>query len=70
VTYFTGGSTEIDGVMDHDLQRNWRFGTTVSFPLDTRRSIKLYASHGVFARTNDNYDLVGIDFQIRFGGGL
>jgi hypothetical protein len=70
VTYFTGGSTEIDGVMDHDLQRNWRFGTTVSFPLDTRRSIKLYASHGVFARTNDNYDLVGIDFQIRFSGGL
>ena len=70
VTYFTGGSTAINGVLDNDLQRNWRFGMTVSFPLDARHSIKLYASHGAFARTNDNYDLVGINFQIRFGGGL
>lgn len=70
VNYFTGGSTMIDGLMDHDLQRNWRFGTTVSFPLDVRHSIKIYASHGVYARTNDNYDLIGVNFQISFGGGL
>jgi len=70
VTYFTGGSTAINGVPNNDLQRNWRFGATISFPLDARHSIRLYGSHGAFARTNDNYDLVGIDFQIRFGGGL
>lgn len=70
VTYFTGGATQINGRWNNDLQRNWRFGTTVSFPLDALHSIRLYASHGAFARTNNNYDLVGIDFQIRFGGGL
>jgi hypothetical protein len=70
VTYFTGGATAINGRRDNDLQRNWRFGTTVSFPLDALHSIRLYASHGAFARTNNSYDLVGIDLQIRFGGGL
>jgi hypothetical protein len=69
-TYFAGGQTAINGRMDDDLQQNWRFGTTVSFPLDRLHSIRLYASHGAYARTNNNYDLVGIDFQIRFGGGL
>ena len=69
-TYFTGGRTAINGVLDSDLQQNWRFGTTVSFPIDPRHSFRLYASHGELARTNNNYDLVGIDFQYRFGGGL
>jgi len=69
-TYFTGGRTTINGLMNDDLQQNWRFGSTVSFPLDARHSIKLYASHGAYARTNNNYDLVGVSFQIRFGGGL
>jgi hypothetical protein len=70
VTCFTGGITAINGRWGNDLQRNWRFGTTVSFPVDALHSIRLYASHGAFARTNNSYDLVGIDFQIRFGGGL
>jgi hypothetical protein len=69
-TYFAGGQTAINRRRDEDLQQNWRFGTTVSFPLDRLHSIRLYASHGAYARTNNNYDLIGIDFQIRFGGGL
>jgi hypothetical protein len=69
-TYFAGGQTAINRLMDNDLQQNWRFGTTASFPLDRLHSIRLYASHGAYARTNNNYDLIGIDFQIRFGGGL
>jgi len=69
-TYFTGGRTAVNGRLDSDLQQNWRFGATISFPVDPRHSFRLYSSHGVLARTNDNYDLVGIDFQYRFGGGL
>jgi hypothetical protein len=70
VTYFTGGQTAINGVADDDLQQNWRAGATLSFPLATRYSVRLYASRGVAARTNDNYDLIGIQLQYRWGGGL
>jgi len=57
-------------VLNSDLQQNWRIGGTLAFPVDKYNSIKFYASKGVSARTDDNYDLVGIAWQYRFGGGL
>ena len=69
-TYFTGGRTTIDGARNDDLQQNWRVGGTLAFPVDARNSIKLYASSGVSARTGNNYDLIGIAWQYRWGAGL
>jgi hypothetical protein len=69
-TYYSGGRTTIDGVLNSDLQQNWRIGGTLAFPVDKYNSIKFYASKGVSARTGNNYDLVGIAWQYRFGGGL
>lgn len=69
-TYFTGGRTTLNGVRGNDLQQNWRVGATLAFPVDTHNSIKLYASSGVSARTGNNYDLLGILWQYRWGGGL
>jgi hypothetical protein len=69
-TWFTGGQTTIDGKQNDDSQRNWRFGGTVSFPLSLNYSVKLFASRGVAARTRNDYDLVGIALQYRWGGGL
>jgi hypothetical protein len=69
-TYFTGGSTTIDGVDKHDLQRNWRVGATLALPLSRQNSVKLYGSSGVSARTGNNYDLLGVAWQYRFGGGF
>ena len=69
-TWFTGGQTTIDGKRNDDSQRNWRFGGTVSFPLSLNYSVKLFASRGVAARTRNDYDLVGIALQCRWGGGL
>jgi hypothetical protein len=69
-TYFTGGRTEINGALNDDRQNNWRLGGTLSLPIDTRRSVKLYASSGVSARTGNNYDLLGIAWQYRWGGGI
>jgi hypothetical protein len=69
-TYFAGGRTTIDGDLNNDLQRNWRLGATLAVPLSARHSIKLYASSGVSARTGNNYDLIGIALQYRWGGGL
>jgi hypothetical protein len=69
-TYFAGGRSTLNGALQNDLQRNWRVGGTLSFPVDVRNSIKLYASSGVSARTGNSYDLIGIAWQYRWGGGL
>ena len=70
VTFFSGGRSAIDGVASNDLQQNSRAGVTLALPLDTRNSIKLYASRGVSARTGNNFDLVGTAWQYRWGAGL
>jgi hypothetical protein len=70
VTYLAGGRTTINGVRNSDLQQNWRVGGTLTIPLDVRNSIKLFASSGVSSRTGNDYDLVGIAWQYRWGAGL
>jgi hypothetical protein len=69
-TWFTGGETSLDGVSDHNLQRNWRLGLTLAIPVTRRVSLKLNASKGVSARTANGYDLAGVAWQYRFGGGI
>ncbi len=69
-TYYTGGRTSIDGVKGEDFQRNWRLGATLTIPLDRHNSIKVYGSTGVQTRTGENFDVVGIAWQYRWGGGL
>jgi hypothetical protein len=69
-TYFAGGRSTLNGALQNDLQQNWRVGGTLSFPVDARNSVKLYASSGVSARTGNSYDLVGVVWQYRWGGGV
>jgi len=69
-TYFAGGRTTLNGTLNGDIQQNWRAGTTLALPVDVRNSIKLYASTGLSARTGNSYDLVGIAWQYRWGGGI
>jgi hypothetical protein len=69
-TYFTGGRTTLNGERGNDLQQNWRLGGTLAFPVDRHNSIKLYGSSGVSARTGNDFDLVGIAWQHRWGAGL
>ena len=57
-------------MLNNDLQQNWRLGATLALPVDRLNSIKFYASSGVSARTGNNYDLVGVAWQYRWGGGL
>lgn len=70
VTYFTGGRTTLNGTLNEDLQQNWRVGGTLALPVNVHNSVKLYASSGVSARTDNNYDLIGIAWQYRWGAGL
>lgn len=69
-TYYTGGRTTIDGVRGDDLQENVRVGVTLALPLNRHNSIKLFGSTGVFTRTGSDFNLVGIAWQYRWGGGL
>ena len=68
--YFAGGRTTVDGVLNSDLQQNWRVGATLAIPINGRNSVKLYGSSGVSARTGNDFDLFGIAWQYRWGGGL
>lgn len=70
VTYYAGGRTSVNDVLNSDLQQNWRVGGTVAFPVDRANSIKLYVSSGVSARTGNDFDLVGLAWQYRWGGGF
>ena len=69
-TWFAGGRTTLNDVLQNDLQRNWRIGATLALPANRRNSVKFYASRGVSARTGNNFDLLGVAWQHRWGAGL
>jgi len=69
-TYFTGGQPYLNGNPISSSQENWRFGSTMSYPVNKHNSIRLSASSGAYSRTNNSYDLFGVSWQYRFGGGL
>ena len=68
-TYFAGGRSTLNGQLANDLESNWRVGGTLAIPVDRRNSVKLYASRGVSARTGNDFDLFGVAWQYRWGGG-
>mgnify|MGYP006275190727 FL=1 len=67
-TYFTGGQTYINGLAVGGVQENWRFGSTLSYPIDKNNAIRLSASKGVYSRTDTSYNAIGISWQYRWGG--
>jgi hypothetical protein len=67
-TYFTGGQTYVNGLAVSGIQENWRFGSTLSYPIDKNNSIRLSGSKGVYSRTDTSYNAVGISWQYRWGG--
>jgi hypothetical protein len=60
----------VDGQLRNNEIRSSRWGATIALPVNRYHSIKLYASTGVVARTGADFDLVGIAWQYRWGGGL
>ncbi len=69
-TYYSGGRTTVAGVVNNDLQQNWRTGFTLALPIDRYHSIKVFGNSGVSTRTGNDYDSLGIAWQYRWGGGL
>jgi hypothetical protein len=70
ITLYTGGRTTVNNVLKNDLQRNWRSGLTLAVPLDRRNSLKLYASTSLYTSTGNAFNIFGIVWQYRWGGGV
>jgi hypothetical protein len=69
-TFYTGARTSVNGELDHDRQRNSRWGATLAHGFDRHNSFKVYFSSGVATRTGTDFDAVGIAWQYRWGAGL
>ena len=64
--YFWGGETQKDGVKGDDRQNNSRIGVTFATPLNSRQSLKFYASRGVVNNIGNDFDTLGIVWQYRW----
>lgn len=69
-TYYIGGQTFVNSMPVSGSQQNWRFGATFSYPIDKQNYIRINGSTGTYSRTNNSYDLIGISWQYRWGGGI
>lgn len=69
-TYDYGGRTTVDGIKSDDLESNSRVGATLALPVNRNNSIKFYASTSIHTRVGSDFDLAGIVWQCRWGGGL
>jgi hypothetical protein len=67
--YYAGGRATIDGNKSERLE-NARVGVTVALPINRYNSVKLYGSTGVYTKTGTDFDILGIAWQFRWGGGL
>ena len=70
VNYYFGGRTVTDHASDDNLQQNWRVGGSLEFAVNRQNTIKLFGYTGVYARTGNNYDNIGVAWEYRWGGGL
>ncbi|MET0621984.1 MAG: transporter [Pyrinomonadaceae bacterium] len=62
-TYYKGGRTVVDGDAKADAQNNSRFGTTFSYPLGRRQSLKAAYARGLTARFGGHLSSVGVGWQ-------
>jgi hypothetical protein len=62
-TYYTGGRTTVNGVVNEDFQGNSRIGATFSLPLDRRQSLKIAWAKGVTTRIGRDLNTVAIAWQ-------
>jgi hypothetical protein len=63
-TYYSGGSTTVDGRPQDDRQNNTRGGATVSVPVTLNQSVKLTWARGVSTRVGSNFDTLGVAWQV------
>ncbi|WP_410500250.1 transporter [Chitinibacter sp. S2-10] len=68
--YDHGGDTFVNGVSSDNQSDNWRLGATLSLPINKNNSLKIYGSNGLVTRRGTDFDLFGLLYMYRWGGGL
>ena len=63
-TWYSGGTTSVDGVQKADLQRNSRVGATVSLALSRRQSFKISGSTGATTRVGADFKTLAVAWQL------
>ncbi len=62
-TWYTGGTTSVDGVSDRNRQENSRAGLTLAIPVGQQHSVKLAWSQGVSARFGGDLETYSLSWQ-------
>ena len=66
-TWFSGGQTDVDGVVSSDRQSNVRLGGTLSLPITQHQSLNLVYSTGTSTRRGSDFDTFSVTWQrVRF----
>lgn len=68
--FYSGGRTTVDGVANLDLQKNSRLGTTFSYPLGPRQSLKIALSRGAYTTVGADFTSLVVGYQYLWGAGL
>jgi hypothetical protein len=63
-TYYTGGRTTIDGVLNADLQKNSRVGLTVAVPIARNQSLKFAWSRGASTSIGSDFTTYSVGYQL------
>lgn len=63
-TWFAGGETRVDRVLNPDLQRNIRLGATLSIPIVGQQSIKFAYSTGTTTRRGSDFNTFNATWQL------
>jgi hypothetical protein len=63
-TWYSGGTTSVDGATKADLQRNTRIGATLSLPFARRHSLKISGSTGAATRVGTDFRTIAAAWQM------
>jgi hypothetical protein len=62
-TYYTGGRTTVDGVINEDLQKNSRVGLTLAIPVTRNQSLKFAWSRGASTSIGSDFATYSVGYQ-------
>jgi hypothetical protein len=66
VNYYTGGRTNVGGLLKQDFQANSRAGTTLAVPLSRRNAVRIAVSKGAYTTIGADFLGLSASFQQLF----
>jgi hypothetical protein len=67
-TFFNGGATSVNGVVQDTLEQNVRLGATVAWFLGSGHALKAAFASGVYTRYGGDFDIITVGYQYAWGG--